>query len=117
MRRRLLKSKIHRAVITDADVEYEGSITLDREIMDAADLVEFEEVHVWDIANGNRIITYVMEGKRGSGVVAMNGAAALLVKKDDVVIIGSFADYDEDELQGFKPRKIFVDQQNKILSR
>ena len=80
MLRRMLKSKIHRARITDASIEYEGSITIDRDLMDAADLLEFEEVHVWDVTNGHRVVTYVMEGERGSGTVAMNGAAARLIE-------------------------------------
>jgi len=114
MLRRMLKSKIHRAFVTDASVDYEGSITIDRNLMDAADLVEFEEVHVWDITNGGRLITYVIEGEPGSGTVALNGAAALLMNKGDVVIIGSYAEYTEEELREFRAKKVFVNDKNEI---
>ena len=115
MLRRMLKSKIHRLTVTGADVDYDGSITLDRDLMDAADLKEFEEVHVWDVMNGVRLVTYVMEGERGSGQVTMNGAAALLVKKGDVIIVGSYSEVDERELGDFRVRKIFVDEKNRAI--
>ncbi len=114
MFRRLLKSKIHRARVTDADVAYEGSITIDRDLMDAADLAEYEEVHVWDVTNGARLVTYVMAGERGSGMVAMNGAAALLVAKGDLVIIGSYAAVPEEAVDAFPVRKVFVDEHNAV---
>ncbi len=114
MRRKILKSKIHRAVVTDADLNYEGSITIDRNLMDAADLVEYEAVYVWDVTNGQRLMTYAIEGPRGSGTVAMNGAAAHLIRAGDVVIIGSYADYDEAELVDHRVRKVFVDEKNNI---
>jgi aspartate 1-decarboxylase len=116
MMRRMLKSKIHRATVIDANLDYEGSITLDRELMDAADLIEYEEVHVWDVTSGARLVTYVIEGERGSGYIAINGAAAHLIKKGDIVIIGSYADYDVDDLAGFCPKKVFVDSKNHIKS-
>ncbi|MFH0799070.1 MAG: aspartate 1-decarboxylase [Pseudomonadota bacterium] len=115
--RRMLKSKIHRATVTDARVHYEGSVTIDGGLMEAADIREYEEVHVWDVTNGVRLTTYAMEGKAGSGQIAMNGAAALLVKKGDIVIIGSFADVDEGELEGHRPRKVFVDAKNQIVKK
>jgi aspartate 1-decarboxylase len=115
MLRTVLKSKIHKARVTDADLEYEGSITLDRELMDAADLSPYEEVHVWDMTNGSRITTYVIEGERGSGTVAINGAAAHQVKAGDKVIVASFATFDEEELSEMEVRKIFVDDTNRIL--
>ena len=115
MLRRMLKSKIHRAFVTDADVTYEGSITIDRDLMDEANIVEFEEVQVWDLTNGQRITTYVIEGERGSGTVAINGAAAHLIRRGDQVIIGSFASYDEQELAQHEVRKVFVDAQNHVL--
>ncbi|MFA4874855.1 MAG: aspartate 1-decarboxylase [bacterium] len=116
MLRTVLKSKIHRALVTRADISYEGSITIDRDLMEAADLVEYEEVHVWDITNGQRLMTYVMEGERGSGIVAINGAAAHLVKSGDRVIIGSFVTCDESELSDHLVRKVFVDDANRIGS-
>ena len=116
MRRTLLKSKIHRATVTDANVDYEGSITIDKGLMDAAELIEFEQVHVWDVTNGERLVTYAIEGQRGSGTIAMNGAAARIINKGDVVIIGSYADYDVDELKYHKVKKVFVDTKNRIAS-
>jgi len=110
----VLKSKIHNARITDASVLYEGSITIDREIMDQADLMRYEEVHVWDVTNGQRLTTYVIEGERGSGIVAMNGAAAHLIGKGDTVIIASFVTLDEKELRERAARKVFVDENNAV---
>lgn len=114
MQRRMLKSKIHGVSITDSDVNYEGSITIDLDLMEAADLIEYEEVLVWDITNGARLATYVIPGERGSGKVAINGAAAHVVKRGDKVIVGSFASYDEAELADFAARKVFVDGDNRI---
>jgi len=111
----MLKSKIHRLTVTSADVNYDGSITLDRDLMDAADLKEFEEVHVWNVSNGARLATYVMEGKRGSGEVTMNGAAALLVKKGDVIIVGSYAEVDDKDIADFRVRRVFVGERNRIV--
>ena len=116
MLRRMLKSKIHRATVTDACVHYEGSVTIDADLLTAADIRAYEEVHVWDVTSGARLVTYAMAGAPGSGVVAMNGAAALLVKQGDTVIIGSYADFAEGELAGFKPRKVFVDAKNRIAA-
>lgn len=113
MQRTLLKSKIHRARVTDANVEYEGSITIDRDLMDLADIVEYEQVHVWDVSNGARLVTYAIAGERASGTIAMNGAAARLVAKGDVVIIGSYARYDETEVIAHKVKKVFVDEKNR----
>lgn len=117
MRRNMCKSKIHRATVTDANLAYEGSITLDAVLMDAADLLEYEHVHVVDIDNGARFETYVIEGAHGSGEVVLNGAAARLVQPGDKVIIMSYASYDAAELQGFAPRIVFVDDANRILDR
>jgi len=113
MFRIMLKSKIHRATVTDARVHYEGSITIDSELMAAADIREYEQVHVWDVTNGARLVTYAIKGRAGSGVVAMNGAAALLISAGDLVIIGSFAEIDEAKLKSFKPLKVFVDSKNR----
>jgi len=114
MQRRMLKSKIHGATVTDSNVNYEGSISLDLDLMDAADLTPHEEVHVWDLTNGTRLSTYVIPAGRGSRTVAINGAAALLVAGGDRVIVGSFASYDESELDDFAARKVFVDEANRI---
>ena len=113
MERTLLKSKIHRATVTDANLAYEGSITLDPVLMAAADILEYEKVHVVNIANGARFETYVITGVEGSGDVVLNGAAARLVQPGDRVIIMSYADYDESELEGFEPRLVFVDDENR----
>jgi aspartate 1-decarboxylase len=117
MWRTLCKSKIHRATVTDANLAYEGSITLDPVLMDAADLLEYEQVHVVDINNGARFETYVIRGAAGSGDVVLNGAAARLVQPGDKVIIMSYASYEAAELEGFEPRIVFVDDENRIVDR
>jgi aspartate 1-decarboxylase len=117
MRRRLMKSKIHRAVVTDADVDYVGSITIDRDLMDAADLLEYEQVAVVDVDNGARLETYVIEGERGSGEVCLNGAAAHLIHPGERVIIISYADYDELDVRGgHRPLIVHVDTRNRQVS-
>ncbi len=113
MLRTMLKCKIHRATVTEADLHYEGSITVDRLLMDAAGLIEYEQVHVYDIDNGNRFSTYIIAGEPGSGVVCLNGAAARMVAKGDLVIIACYAAYDEKELADFKPTMVYVDGQNR----
>lgn len=115
MRRRMMKSKIHRATVTDADLHYVGSITVDRDLMDAADLVEFEQVAVVDIDNGARLETYVIEGERGSRSVCLNGAAARLVAPGDKVIVISYADYNDADLDGYAPRVVHVDTDNGVV--
>lgn len=116
MRRSMCKSKIHRATVTDANLAYEGSITLDPVLMAAADIVEYEKVHVVNISNGARFETYVITGVDDSGDVVLNGAAARLVQPGDKVIIMSYASYDEAELDGFEPLLVFVDDHNRIRS-
>jgi aspartate 1-decarboxylase len=115
MRRRMMKSKIHRATVTDADLHYVGSITVDRDLMDDADLMEFEQVAVVDVDNGARLETYVIEGARGSGDICLNGAAARLVSPGDRIIIISYADYDDAELDGYEPRIVHVDRGNRPI--
>lgn len=115
MRRRMMKSKIHRATVTDADLHYVGSITVDRDLMDAADLVEYEQVAVVDITNGARLETYVIAGERGRRDICLNGAAARLVAPGDQVIIISYADYDEAELEHYEPRIVHVDTGNDAI--
>jgi aspartate 1-decarboxylase len=114
MRRTMCKSKIHRGVLTGADLHYEGSLTVDRDLMDAADLREFEKVQVVNVNNGARLETYVIEGERGSGTLQLNGAAARLGMPGDYVIVISYAEYEESELANFAPRIVFVDADNRI---
>jgi len=113
--RTMLKSKIHRAHVTEADLHYEGSITLDPILMEAADILPFELVHVLDITNGARLETYAIEGERGSGDVAINGAAAHLVHKGDLVIVLSYSSVSEEEARGFLPKLVYVDEGNRIV--
>ena len=111
MRRRMMKSKIHRATVTDADLNYVGSITLDVDLMKLADIREMEQVHVLDIDNGNRLVTYAIPG--GPGDICLNGAAARLVQPGDKVIVISYADYDETELDKYFPQVVHVDNANR----
>ncbi len=114
MRRHLMKSKIHRATITSADLHYEGSLTLDTDLMAAANLVEFEEIHVVNVNNGQRFTTYVIPGEAGSGVVQLNGAAARLGLPGDTVILIAYGEFDEAETADHRPSVVFVDGQNRI---
>ena len=114
MIRTMLKCKIHRATVTDAVLHYEGSVTVDKTLMDAAGLVEYEQVHIWNVDNGNRFTTYVIDGEPGSGVICLNGAAARQVSKGDLVIIAAFAAYDEKEMANFHPTLVYVDGKNRI---
>lgn len=115
MLRTMLKSKIHRATVTRADLHYVGSITIDEELMDAADLLAGELVSVADIDNGNRLETYVIAGERGSGVIAINGAAAHLVREGDLVIIMAYAQMSDDEARERRPAVVFVDRDNRAV--
>ena len=112
MRRRMMKSKIHRATVTDANLHYVGSVTVGRDLMDAADLMEYEQVAIVDIDNGARLETYVIEGERGSGDICLNGAAARLVSPGDKVILISYAEYDDAELAAYEPTIVHVDTAN-----
>ena len=114
MERIMLKSKIHRATVTDANVEYEGSITLDEELMEVADLIPFEQVHIYNISNGNRLQTYCIKGQRGSGDICINGAAARLAKKGDLIIIASYVNIKDAELQNFQPTLVYLDENNTL---
>jgi aspartate 1-decarboxylase len=113
VRRRLMKSKIHRATITAADLHYEGSLTLDRDLMDAANLVEYEEIQVVNVNNAQRFTTYVIPGPRASGVVQLNGAAARLGMVGDLVILIAYGDVEDVELPSFHPAVVFVDGANR----
>jgi aspartate 1-decarboxylase len=110
----MLKSKIHRAHVTGANVDYEGSITLDPELMDAADILPFEQVHVLDITNGARLQTYAIEGRRGSGEVVINGAAARMVGEGDLVIVLTYHTVSEEDARSLRPRLVYVDGANRI---
>jgi aspartate 1-decarboxylase len=115
MRRRMMKSKIHRATVTDANLHYVGSITIDADLMAAADLVEYEQVAVVDIDNGTRLETYVIAGVAGSGAICLNGAAARLVSPGDRIIAISYADYEDAELARYTPRVVHVDAANRAV--
>jgi aspartate 1-decarboxylase len=108
MQRTMLKSKIHRATVTDCDLHYVGSITIDADLLDAADILEHEQVHVVDVDNGARFETYTLAGERGSGTIQVNGAAARLVHRGDTIIVISYAQYDRDELRAYEPRVVHV---------
>jgi aspartate 1-decarboxylase len=117
MQRVMLKSKIHRASITGSDLHYVGSITIDRDLLDAADILEHEQVHVVDVDNGARFETYTIAGDRGTGVVQVNGAAARLVHHGDTIIVISYAQYDEAELGRYDPRVVHVQAKtNRIIT-
>ena len=109
----ILKSKIHRATITQAELNYVGSITIDEDLMDAAGLVEYEHVHIVNVNSGSRIETYVIAGERGSGVICLNGAAARSGQKGDMVIIMAYADVTAEEAKQYKPTVVFVDDSNR----
>ena len=114
MTRTMLKSKIHRATVTEANIEYEGSVTIDRDLMDAADLHQYEQVDIWNCTSGSRLTTYVIEGERGSGEICVNGAAAHLMKPMDLVIIASWTQIDAADAKGYDARRVFVDSGNRI---
>jgi len=111
----ILKSKIHRATVTESNLEYEGSITVDEELMEAAGVLPYEKVHIANLTNGSRIETYVIKGKRGSGVICMNGGAAHYAKPGDLVIIMDYALMTREEAENLEPTVIKVDEKNKIL--
>ena len=115
MYRTLMKSKIHRATVTEADLNYVGSVTVDAELLDAADLIAGELVHVVDVTNGARIETYTIAGEPGSGVIGINGAAAHLVHPKDVVILIAYGQFDDAEARAFVPSVVFVDERNAIV--
>jgi aspartate 1-decarboxylase len=112
MKRTMLKSKIHRATVTQADLDYEGSITIDTDLMAAADMLPYEHVDVLDITNGARLQTYVIEGEAGSGVICINGAAAHLIKPHDLVIILTYVEVDDAECRGWQGKVVVVDEKN-----
>ena len=113
----MLKSKIHRARVTDANIDYEGSITIDKKLMTEADILPYEQVHVLNINNGARFTTYAIEGEAGSGAICLNGAAARLAVKGDIVIILTYTQVPEEALKGYKPKIVHVNEKNKIVTR
>ena len=115
MQRTMLKSKIHRATVTDCDLHCVGSITIDHELLEAADIREFEQVAVVDVDNGSRFETYTIAGPPGSREITVNGAAARLVHRGDTIIVISYAGYDPDELENYDPRVVHVDERNQIM--
>jgi len=114
MQRTICKGKIHRATVTQANLNYIGSITIDQDLLEAADIYPYEKVQVVNISNGSRLETYTIAGARGSGVICLNGAAARLNAEGDIVIIISYGSYDEHEIRSLEPRIVFVDEQNHI---
>ena len=111
---KMFKSKIHRATITGADLNYEGSIKIDADLLEAASMFEYEAVWIWNINNGERLMTYTIRGPRGSGVIELNGAAARLGQKGDLIIITTFADMSEEKAESWKPTVVLVDSSNKV---
>lgn len=114
MLRRMLLSKIHRAVVTASDLDYEGSVTVDRDLLDAAGILDFEEVHIWNITRGTRLVTYALPGERGSGTLCVNGAAAHLCRPGDLVILACFGEMEEDRARVHRARVVRVDEKNRI---
>jgi aspartate 1-decarboxylase len=113
MTRRMLKSKIHRATVTEANVEYEGSVSIDADLLRAADILPYEQVDIWDCSNGARLTTYAIEGEAGSGEICVNGAAAHRVKPGDVVILASWVDVPEADVRRHEAIRVFVDRRNR----
>jgi aspartate 1-decarboxylase len=116
MTRTMLKSKIHRASVSDCDLHYVGSITIDPDLLEAADILEHEQVHVVDVDNGARFETYTIAGERGSGDMKVNGAAARLVHRGDTIIVISYAQYSREEMEHYEPRVVHVDRENQIIA-
>jgi len=113
----MLKSKIHRATVTDSDLHHEGSLTLDEALMKAADIFPFEHVHVYNITNGHRFETYVMRGEKGSGIICVNGAAAHLARQGDLIIIASYGLMDGRKLKSYKTKLVFMDGNNRVIRK
>jgi aspartate 1-decarboxylase len=115
MRRTFFKSKIHRATVTHADLDYEGSVSIDEDLLDAAGIWQYESVHIWNITRGTRLQTYAIKGERGSGIICINGAAAHLNRPGDLVILATFAELEEAEARAHVPRVVLVDGANRIV--
>ncbi|WP_189643535.1 aspartate 1-decarboxylase [Deinococcus piscis] len=117
MERIMFRAKIHRATVTQADLDYVGSVTIDQDLLDAADILPNEKVEIWNITNGNRLYTYALSGARGSGVIGINGAAAHLVQPGDLVILAAFGNFSEEEARTLEPRVVLVDEKNRLLEQ
>ena len=115
--RNMLKSKIHRATVTDANINYEGSITIDKKLLREADILPYEQVHVLNVNNGARFTTYAIEGEEGKGDICLNGAAARLAVKGDIVIIITYTNINEEDLKNYKPKIVHVNRNNEIVTR
>src|SRR5262245_57229692 len=113
VKRTMMKSKIHRATVTETNLDYEGSLTVDEDLLDAADILPNEQIHVWDVTNGARLVTYALVGKRGTGTICVNGAGAHLIKPGDVVIIATYAEMRNKDARRHKPLVVFVDEKNR----
>jgi aspartate 1-decarboxylase len=113
MRRFILKSKIHRATVTEANLDYEGSLTVDAHLLEAADILPGEQIHVWNVTRGSRLVTYAMQGEPDSGVMCVNGAGAHLIQPGDIIIVATFADLDDGEARTYRPKVIMVDKENR----
>src|SRR6186997_483857 len=116
MRLNVFKSKIHRATVTHADLEYEGSVTVDSDLLDAAEILPYEAIHIWNVTRGSRLVTYALPGPRGSGAICVNGAAAHLNQPPDLVILATFADMTREEARTHVPTVVRVDRKNRILA-
>lgn len=110
----MMKSKIHRATVTDADLHYEGSVTIDERLMEEANMIAYEQVEIYDVNNGERFSTYIIKGKRNSGIICLNGAAARKVAKGDLIIMATYVAVDDEESKNWKPKCVLVDAKNKI---
>lgn len=117
MRRTMMKSKIHRATVTDSNLDYEGSITIDSQLMDKANIIPYEQVDIYNVTSGERFTTYAIRGDKDSGVICINGAAAHKARKGDIIIIATYASFEEQELESFKPKKVYVDTANNIKTQ
>ena len=115
MQKIMLTSKLHRATVTDRNIEYEGSIQIDETLMEEVGISSYEQVHIYDINNGNRLITYVIPGERGSGVISVNGAAARLVERKDRIIIVAYGMISVDKIENYQPRVLLLDESNKVI--
>jgi aspartate 1-decarboxylase len=117
MQKIMLTAKLHRATVTDRDIEYEGSIAIDEDLMDEVGISSYEQVHIYDINNGNRLITYVIPGERGSGMISVNGAAARMVERNDRIIIAAYGMMSVETIENYQPRVLLLDESNKVVER
>lgn len=117
MQKIMLTAKLHRATITDREIEYEGSIQIDENLMDEVGISSYEQVHIYDINNGNRLITYVIPGERGSGIISVNGAAARLVERKDRIIIAAYGMINIEKTENYQPRVLLLDESNSVIER